>query len=51
LKNKGAGFKYNTNQISILDKQNKIVNFKLKHKDEVAIDIADFLVNLMIKNK
>lgn len=51
LKNKGAGFKHNTNQISILDKQNKVSNFKLKHKDEVAADIADFLVNLMKKKK
>jgi phosphopantothenoylcysteine decarboxylase/phosphopantothenate--cysteine ligase len=51
LKNKGAGFKHNTNQISILDKQNKTVNFKLKHKDEVAIDIVDYLVSLMMKKK
>jgi phosphopantothenoylcysteine decarboxylase / phosphopantothenate---cysteine ligase len=43
LKNEGAGFQYDTNQISILDRQNNITNFELKSKKEVAIDIVDYI--------
>ncbi|MBI4646028.1 MAG: bifunctional phosphopantothenoylcysteine decarboxylase/phosphopantothenate--cysteine ligase CoaBC [Bacteroidia bacterium] len=38
---KGAGFLYDTNKISILDKNNNIENFKLKSKVEAAKDIVD----------
>ena len=37
---KGEGFGYDTNRISILDKHNKIANFELKHKRLLAFDIA-----------
>lgn len=37
---KGEGFGYDTNRISILDKHNKITNFELKHKRLLAFDIA-----------
>ncbi len=39
LKDAGAGFGHDTNKITILDKDNKIYNFGLKSKKEVAIDI------------
>lgn len=45
LKDKGAGFGYDTNKITILSsKDNKIKNFKLKTKDKVAQDIIDEIV-------
>lgn len=44
LQDKGAGFQYATNKISILDKYNKITKFELKDKTEVAVDIASYLL-------
>ena len=41
LKDKGAGFAYDTNKISIIDKNNNITKFELKAKTEVAKDIYD----------
>ncbi len=41
LNDQGAGFGHDTNKITILDKNNKIRNFGLKSKKEVAIDILD----------
>lgn len=46
LKNEGAGFQHDTNQITILDKQNKITNYELKTKIEVAKDIIDYIENM-----
>jgi len=43
LKDKGAGFGYETNKISILDKDNKIHKFGLKMKSEVAYDIISLI--------
>lgn len=43
LKNKNAGFQHNTNKITIIDNNNKIHNFELKNKDEVARDIIAHL--------
>lgn len=43
LQDKGAGFKYESNKITILDKYNKTKKFELKHKDEVAQDIIEYL--------
>jgi phosphopantothenoylcysteine decarboxylase/phosphopantothenate--cysteine ligase len=45
LQDKGAGFNFDTNKISILEKDNKIKNFELKSKQEAAIDIVDALYN------
>ena len=45
LKDNGAGFKHDTNKISIISKNNKILNYKLKHKKEVAKDIVDRIVD------
>ena len=44
LKEEGAGFGYDTNKISIIDKSNNITNFELKSKQEVAIDIVNELI-------
>ncbi|MBX2845829.1 MAG: bifunctional phosphopantothenoylcysteine decarboxylase/phosphopantothenate--cysteine ligase CoaBC [Saprospiraceae bacterium] len=41
LNDKGAGFKHNTNKVTLIDKHNNITNFELKSKEEVAYDILD----------
>lgn len=41
LKDKGAGFGYTTNKVTISDKQGNINRYELKSKPEVAKDIAD----------
>ncbi len=46
---KGAGFGTDTNKITIIDKHNKISNFELKSKQEVAIDIVNYLIDLLNK--
>ncbi len=45
LKEKGAGFQHDTNKITILDKNNNVVNFELKAKTQVAKDIVDYIEN------
>ncbi len=47
LKDKGAGFHYDTNKISIIDKNNKLTNFKLKSKKEVAKDIISKIAEII----
>ncbi len=47
LNDKGAGFAYDTNKISIIDKYNKIENFELKSKKEVAQDIMNKILSLL----
>lgn len=44
LKEEGAGFEHDTNKISIIDKIDNIINFELKSKQEVAIDIVNELI-------
>ena len=44
LNEKGAGFQHDTNKIVIIDQHNKITNFELKSKQEVANDIIDELI-------
>lgn len=46
LNDKGAGFGVSTNKITIIDKNQKIETFKLKSKEEVAIDIVNKLISL-----
>ena len=46
MRQKGAGFKHNTNKITILDRYNKITDFELKSKVEVATDIWNYIVSL-----
>lgn len=47
---KGAGFGVDTNKITIIDKHNKLYNFELKSKQEVAKDIVAFIINYLNKN-
>ena len=44
MNDKGAGFKQDTNKITIIDKSNKLYKFELKSKQEVADDIINHLV-------
>jgi len=43
LNDKGSGFNSNTNKITIIGKDNKAKEYKLKSKEEVASDILDYL--------
>jgi phosphopantothenoylcysteine decarboxylase/phosphopantothenate--cysteine ligase len=47
LKDKDAGFGYDTNRITIIDKNNNIDKFELKSKEEAARDIIDKIVSMM----
>ncbi len=51
LKDTGAGFGYDTNKISIIDKYNNIENFELKSKTEVAQDILQKVSDLLNTDK
>ncbi|MCK5782210.1 MAG: bifunctional phosphopantothenoylcysteine decarboxylase/phosphopantothenate--cysteine ligase CoaBC [Flavobacteriales bacterium] len=44
LKDSGAGFKHDTNKITIVDSAGKIANFDLKTKKEVAADIVAAII-------
>ncbi len=44
---KGAGFSVDTNKITIIDKHNKISNFELKSKQDVAKDIVNYLIDFI----
>ena len=44
INDKGAGFKHDTNKITIIDNSNKLYKFELKSKQEVADDIINHLV-------
>ena len=45
LNDKGAGFKHDTNKVTIINKHNGITHFELKAKKEVAFDILDAVFN------
>ena len=47
LKDKGAGFKSETNKITILDNKQQVKRYDLKSKRSVAVDIVDFVCNLL----
>lgn len=46
----GTGFGVDTNKITIIDKHNKLYNFELKSKQEVAKDIVFFAINYIKAN-
>ena len=48
LNEKGAGFDYSTNRIIMIDRNNNIDKFELKTKDEVARDILDKIVSMIM---
>lgn len=45
LRDEGAGFRGDTNKISIIDKHNKTYNFELKSKAAAAVDIVNHIIN------
>ena len=45
LNDKGAGFETDTNKITILFKDNKMLKFELKSKHDVASDIVNTILN------
>ena len=47
LNDKGAGFEFDTNKVSIIDNSNKVDKFELKSKSEVAHDIFNKIVSLL----
>jgi len=47
MQDKGAGFGYDTNVITIIDRNNIIDKFELKSKEEAARDILDKIVSLL----
>jgi phosphopantothenoylcysteine decarboxylase / phosphopantothenate---cysteine ligase len=44
LKDKGAGFKEDTNKVTFVTKDNKVIPFLVKHKTEVAKDILQYII-------
>jgi phosphopantothenoylcysteine decarboxylase / phosphopantothenate---cysteine ligase len=47
LRESGAGFGYDTNRITIIDKYNNIDRFELKSKEEAAKDILNKIVTMI----
>ena len=45
LKDEGAGFETNTNKVTILYRDNKMLRFELKSKRDVANDIVNLILN------
>lgn len=50
LNDKGAGFRYDTNKISIIDREG-MTDYPLKSKAEVAADIINYLVKVFVNQK
>lgn len=48
LQDAGAGFGYDTNKVSIIKKDDSIIEFDLKSKQDVAQDIIDAIINTMM---
>ena len=47
LNDKGAGFGYDTNKITVVDCLGKVTPYTLKKKDEVADDVFKHIIELM----
>ncbi|EGV42381.1 bifunctional phosphopantothenoylcysteine decarboxylase/phosphopantothenate--cysteine ligase CoaBC [Bizionia argentinensis JUB59] len=44
LKDKGAGFKSNTNKVTLIDNQGTLTTYDLKSKEDVAVDILNVII-------
>jgi phosphopantothenoylcysteine decarboxylase/phosphopantothenate--cysteine ligase len=44
LNDQGAGFRHDTNKVTLIDKDNKLTFFELKSKAEVATDIVNYVM-------
>jgi phosphopantothenoylcysteine decarboxylase/phosphopantothenate--cysteine ligase len=49
LNDKSAGFGFNTNKITILNKDETVQQFQLKSKKAVAADIVSFIITQLYK--
>jgi phosphopantothenoylcysteine decarboxylase/phosphopantothenate--cysteine ligase len=49
LRDEGAGFRHDTNQVTVIDRYGGLAAFPLKNKREVAMDIVAKLVILLTK--
>lgn len=49
MKDKGATFEFDTNKISIIDKDLSVTNYNLKEKSEIAKDIVSYIIKKMNK--
>jgi len=47
LRDKGAGFGFDTNMITLIDNNNNIDKFELKSKEEAAIDILRKIISMI----
>lgn len=47
LNDPGAGFRHDTNKVRLIDRQNKVEEFELKSKSEVASDIVRKIISLL----
>ncbi len=47
MQDKGATFGHDTNKVTIISKDNKIHNYELKSKDDVARDILDLVLDIL----
>jgi phosphopantothenoylcysteine decarboxylase/phosphopantothenate--cysteine ligase len=50
LNDEGAGFGYDTNKITIFEKNGSELTYELKSKQQVAKDIVDRIVNMLNTN-
>jgi len=44
LNDEGAGFAGESNKVSILSKNNKSIDFELKSKEDVSVDILNYII-------
>ncbi len=51
VNDKGAGFQYDTNKVTIIDNSGNVTKFDLKPKTEVASDIADYVFKIIERKK
>ena len=47
MNDKGAGFSYGTNKVTIIDKNKEVISYPLKSKREVAEDIVDNIEKML----
>lgn len=45
LNDKGAGFQTDTNKVTLIDNKNNIIEFQLKSKSEVALDLLNKIIS------
>jgi phosphopantothenoylcysteine decarboxylase/phosphopantothenate--cysteine ligase len=45
LRDKGAGFKADTNKVTLIDKDHKVTPFDVKSKKDVARDILEHIIS------